>query len=94
VLVGISRAWARSRSSNRSSDRSRIDSRPAALTGLTAPGHGGFEGFVGTNAASTNRLRSADSVMPWVRARAVKRAFVSRVTQVIRCVLSLIVERC
>ncbi len=73
-----------------SSDRSRIDSRPVALTGSTKSGDWGLDGVVGTNDASTRRFKKADSVMPWVCARAAKRAFVSRVTQVIRCVLSLI----
>jgi hypothetical protein len=48
---------------------------------------------VGTNDASTSRFNNADSVMPWARARCAKRAFVSRVTQVARCVLSLIIGR-
>ena len=38
VLVGISRALARSRSSSKSSDRNRIDSRAGGTTGSTMSG--------------------------------------------------------
>lgn len=93
MLVGIPRALARSCSISKSSDSNRIDNRPLVTTGSTRSGEGDLTAFVGTNDASMRRFNSADAVMPWSRAMFAKRAFVSRVTQVIRCVPSLIVER-
>ena len=46
--------------------------------------------IVGAKDASTRHFKSADAVMPCWCARAAKRAFVARGTQVIKCVLSLI----
>jgi hypothetical protein len=91
VAAGNPRAEARSRNKRRSSFGKRTEMRPFAGTGSGASMT--TAGVTGPSEASTIRFKSADSDVPWSRASAANRSFVSRDTHAIRCRLLLIVGR-
>ncbi len=59
--VGMARAVARSRNSNKSSGRKRTETLPLARTGSTCSMACGLATTAVTNAASTKRFKSTDS---------------------------------